>query len=228
VTAFNEERNLKVLIESFLALIETNGLIGDLILVDNGSTDGSATYLNTIDHNRVHQIKLFPNVGYGGGVKAAISHSFSDFVVIIPADNQYLLADVSSLIDAFARINVASQDLVLLKGKRIGRTDPRFVRFLSFFYSTLASLLIGQRISDVNGLPKIFNKNYASAFLSHLPNNACLDAALLLEMSLKKIKIVEVPIAYHNRTIGQASWAKRKLLTSIKMFITIVGYRLRR
>lgn len=57
----------------------------EIILVDNGSTDGSATYV-AVQHPSVHVIRSPFNLGYAGGMNVGIAHSTGDIVILLNND----------------------------------------------------------------------------------------------------------------------------------------------
>ena len=226
VTAYNEEANLQELIDRFLEISDMNEFVGNLIILDNGSTDSTWILLERLDALKILRYRAFSNLGYGGGIKQAIAYAKADFVAIIPADNQYNFNDISDLVTKFAALNNSFGSGVALKGRRVKRKDPISVQILSFCYSLFVSLLIGKRIKDANGLPKIFNKKLVVDLLDRFPDNACFDAILLLELINKDITLVEYPVHFYERSSGKPSWSGKRLIISFRMFVTIVRYRI--
>lgn len=226
VTAYNEEANLQELIDGFLKISDVNKFVGNLIIVDNGSTDSTWVLLERLDALKILRYRAFPNLGYGGGIKQAIAYANSDFVAIIPADNQYRFNDIGDLVAKFAALHDSLGSEVVLKGRRVNRKDPISVQILSFFYSLFVSLVVGKRIKDANGLPKIFNKKLVVDLFDRFPDNACFDAILLLELINKDILLVEYPVHFYERSSGKPSWSGKRLIISFRMFATIVRYRM--
>lgn len=228
VSLFNEERNLPELLSRYQSARIQSAHVGNLVLVDNGSSDGTWRLLRKFQSEVILISNLPKNQGYGGGAISAISNSKSPFISLIPANNQYPIDRIVELIDEFcSRVGREGSNL-LLKGRRVGRNDPVSIRVMSFFNSVFMSVLIGRYVRDINGLPKIFNKELILKNLENLPKNASFDAALLRELKIVNVSFLEMPISYLDRKHGQASWTNRRVKTSLDMILTILRYRFRR
>lgn len=228
IPVYNEQSNIPDLIAQYEAAKQSSCYIGNLILIDNGSSDDTELILNRYRSDEIITSRLPVNIGYGGGMKEALGKSISPFVAIMPANNQYPFSEICSLIDLFClQFNNASQPHII-KGKRTNRLDPIGIRFLSVTHSIIMSLLIGVYIRDMNGLPKIFDKRFIVENIDRLPNNASFDAALLLEIRRVGLEIIEQPITYLRRKHGHPSWARNRFKTSAKMLLTMLRYRFQR
>ncbi len=98
----------------------------NLITVDDGSIDGSSTYIQNLDlmHVTNKHVKLRRNFGHQIAVAAGLNHSKADFVAIIDADLQ---DPPEYIIDMLEMLINQDQDLVF--GKRISRDgETRFKR----------------------------------------------------------------------------------------------------
>lgn len=224
-TAYNEVENLTEFINEFKLLKSCNSYIGDLVLVNNGSTDSSKDLIKQLDFNGLKVFSLEKNQRFGGGMKFSIQSSNAKFVALFPADNQYSFTEASKMIDFFISAKLKNQK-VMVKGQRIKRSDPIAIRFLSRLYSSFISILIGQKVIDVNGLPKIFEKSDFLEILGRLPDDASFDAALLREATVKGYVIKEMEISYMQRKHGPSSWVKGRFIIGFKMVFSMLKYRL--
>lgn len=228
ITSFNELPNLPRLRELFDGL--RNSFPGRLriLVVDNGSTDGSISYLSewSIEDVDVEVYRLEENVRYGGGMGRALSLSSSSHVCMLPADGQYSLDDIEKCIFHYLSLNAAGSR-VLVKGTRKHRDDPLTVRMLSGCYRLLCSAVLGIPRIDVNGLPKIFCVNGIDLDPKLLPSDAVFDAALLARLLRSLDHLEEVPVTFNQRLHGTASWSGKRLKTSVMMFISLLRVRLK-
>ena len=223
-TAYNEAENLQLYINNFLATKKHSNFLGQLVIIDNGSVDNTSAVLSDYVNPDVKFISLKDNLLYGGGMKKAIQSATSKYVAIIPADNQYSFEDVANLCKIFL-YEYQNDKQIMIKGKRINRKDPLIIRLLSKSNSIIMGLLIGQSISDVNGLPKIFSVNDFLSVLDKLPNNASFDSALLLEAKKLRYIIYEYEIPYLERRYGLPSWHRGRFKIGFRMLISMLKYR---
>ncbi len=228
VPLFNEELNIELLINNFIEYKTQSTKIGNLILIDNGSTDGTWEKINNFKHDSIHQYQVERNVGYGGGVALAIEKSQSKDVALIPANNQYPFAEIIEMIEFYCSIKSSTAKSLLIKGKRIGRKDPVSIQILSHTYTILMGICIGKYFSDVNGMPKIFEKDAITSKFKRFPRNAAFDAALLLEAKIQGFEFREIPITYLPRLHGEPSWKDKRMKVSIQMLKSILQYRFQR
>lgn len=228
VPLYNEELNIELLIENFIKSKSNSSNIGNLILIDNGSTDGTWKMICKFKHESVQLLRIKQNIGYGGGAALAIEQSQSKYVALIPANNQYPFTEITKMIDLFCSMKLSSSKPLLIKGKRVGRKDPIGTRILSYSYTILMSAAVGKYFSDINGLPKIFERDAIVAKFHRFPRNASFDAALLLEARRHGFEFREIPIPYLPRLHGQPSWKNKRIKISIQMLKSIIRYRFKR
>jgi len=228
VPLFNEEKNIELLIANFIQAKIGSSNIGNLILIDNGSTDRTWEIIRRVKHDSIYVEQIDHNIGYGGGAALAIQMSKNKHIALIPANNQYPFVEITAIIDSYCSINTDASKRLLVKGRRIGRKDPIGIRILSFIYTILMSIAIGGYIFDANGMPKVFEKDVLSSKVQSFPRNAAFDAALLLEAKRLGFKFEEIPITYLPRVHGAPSWANNRIKISFQMLGAILQYRFRR
>jgi glycosyltransferase involved in cell wall biosynthesis len=105
IPCLNEEAAVGTVVEQAWNGIERSGRTGEVIVVDNGSTDRSASVAGAAGATVVHE----PRRGYGQAYLTGIEHAGGDYVVMADADGTYPLAELGSFIDSLERGN----DLVL-------------------------------------------------------------------------------------------------------------------
>jgi hypothetical protein len=115
----NEAQSIALCVSSARAGLAAAGLFGEVVVVDNGSTDGSAEIAATAGARVVHE----PALGYGSALSAGIRTARGEIVVIADADDTYDFTKLSVLL---APLLVGEADLVLgsrFHG-RLGHTMP--------------------------------------------------------------------------------------------------------
>ena len=90
VPVYNEEDNLPRLYERLIAALDPTGLAYEIVFVDDGSRDGSLTYLRALTTNdpRVLIVELARNFGHQVAISAGLDHSRGRGVIVMDADLQ--------------------------------------------------------------------------------------------------------------------------------------------
>ena len=109
VPAYNEAASLPTILPSFVDFVQARGW--KLIVVDDGSIDGTASVLNPFSRTPgVTILRHKVNRGYGGAVKTGIRAATTDLVVTIDADGQHRLEDLDAL---YAEVQRTGADMVV-------------------------------------------------------------------------------------------------------------------
>ena len=193
----------------------------EIIIVDDGSTDGSHHYLKAI-HNPPHLNVIFKelNSGKGSAIKEGFHQATGDYVLIQDADMEYDPMEYESLLkpvmDGSCKVVFGSR----FKGK-IDKMNP-LNRIANIFLTTFTNLLYKSNFSDVctayKMFPKIFYKNVGCKSKGF---EICHE--LVAEVSNGHWPLIEVPIKYEARTYKEG---KKVTWTQLfKSALTVILFR---
>jgi glycosyltransferase involved in cell wall biosynthesis len=196
IPAFNESAT----IGDVLDRIEALGLDRQIIVVDDGSTDGTEQALNDWrGRNGVLIIRQESNMGKGAAIRAAIPLVDGEIVVIQDADMEYDPADVPALIEPIER---GAADVVYgsrLSGGRPQRAYMFWHLVGNRFLSLLTNVLFNTTISDMETGYKAFRADV----LRDLPlreRGFGIEPEITATVCKRGLRIYEMPIAYYGRT----------------------------
>lgn len=218
VPCYNEVDDLAPLLERLDRVIDDYPI--ELIIVDNGSSDGSAQTLRRLLplYPFARSIRIDKNQGYGFGILAGMAVATGEFLGWAHADMQ---TDPFDLIKAYRLLITHNFDTkVLVKGRRKGRSI--FDEFFTFGMSSFESLYLSTPLWDINGQPTIFHRTFFECW-HNPPHDFSLNLYAYYMAREKELKIVRFDVIFAKRFYGQtlrqrfiAKWrgTKRTLMFS--------------
>jgi glycosyltransferase involved in cell wall biosynthesis len=195
IPAYNEARTVGRCLEAVYG--RNPGRILEVIVVDDGSADGTYEAAVAAAQPGTRVLKHERNAGKGAAIRTALAAATGDVVLIQDADLEYDPADYSALLKPFEE---GRADVVY--GSRIRR--PENGRSYSTYYwggrllSWWTNFLYGSSLTDEATCYKVFNANLLRSFqLQCTGFEFCPEVTA--KVLLRGIEIFEVPISYSPR-----------------------------
>lgn len=199
IPCFNEEKNLPLLIERCIKILDRNDT--QLILVDNGSTDNTKKILSEyeLQHKNLYVVYVKKNQGYGFGILSGLNEAQGDIIGWTHADMQTDPNDFITGVGFFKEFG----NNIFVKGKRYGRpfSDTIFTVGMSIF----ESILLRKKLWDINAQPTIFSKSFFDS-LKNPPSDFSLDLYFYYKAIRSNLKIYRFPVLFGKRMYGLSSW----------------------
>lgn len=203
VPCYDEAENIPLILKRFSEVIVREDI--EVILVDNGSTDGSPEVLSRLlpDYTFARTIRVDVNQGYGYGIVQGLKACEGEFIGWTHADMQTDPADLIKALDIIENNN--NDKNLLVKGNRKGR--PAFDQFFTIGMSIFETLYMGVRLYDVNAQPNVFSKEFFKIW-KNPPKDFALDLYVLYMAQKAKLEVKRFDVIFPGRIHGESHWNK--------------------
>ena len=216
---FDERNTVREAVERVLKIDE----VRELIVVDDGSTDGSSGVLEEMRSDRVRILRHENNLGKGAAIRTALEYATGEISIIQDADLEYNPADYIRLIEPIRR---GAADAVF--GSRVlGGMKHVYPLYCwgGHMISLVARMLYGCSLTDITtGYKAVVTRVLKDMDLQ------CAGFSICAEVTAKLCKggyrIVEVPIAYKPRTFREGK--KIRMTAGLGAVYVLAAYRLTR
>ena len=199
VPAYNEAATIEALLDAVWAL----DLDKQVVVVDDGSTDGTGDLVERWREGRDGVVLVRQeNRGKGSAVRAAIPHADGDIAVIQDADLEYDPTDVPALIEPIQR-GVAD----VVYGSRLSGGRPQRAYLFwhlvgNRFLPLLTNLLFNTTLSDMETGYKAFRTEVLRT-LDLRQDDFGIEPEITAKVCRRKLRVYELPIAYYGRTYAE-------------------------
>ncbi len=193
VPAYNERENLAPLLAEIAAAL--GGRSYEVIVVDDGSTDGTLETLKTL-RQRYPQLRIIAferNAGQTAAFAAGFRAARAPLVVTLDADLQNDPADIPKLVEALQRTGVTA-----VAGYRANRRDTSWKRLQSRIANGVRNRLNGEVIRDTGCSLKAFRTDA----VRDLPLFSGMHRFLPTLIKMQGGSVSEVPVGHRPRQHG--------------------------
>ena len=194
IPCFNEAESINKTIEELDISLKISGMKYEIIIVDDGSTDGSSERIEELKVKDLILVKNKINLGYGASIKAGIRQSRFEWIGICDADGTYPVERMKDMIPFFK-----DHDMVI--GIRTG--DVKAVPFLrrpaKWFLNKFSSYLAMRKIRDVNSGFRFFKKEVILKFWNIFPDGFSFTTTSTMLFTMENLKVKNVSIDYFKR-----------------------------
>lgn len=213
---YNEIDNLEKLVSKCYHLNE-RGI--ETIIVDNGSTDNTGQFLNSIEKNQFFKhVTVKKNIGYGYGIKYGLAEATGNIIGWTHADLQTDPNDIFKAIDFIKKNRIKGR--YFFKGKRYGRKIQDLI--FTYFMQLIFSLVLNKKLEDINAQPNLFFREDLNLVLNG-PNDFALDIYTYIEFKKLNYNIYRFDVAFSNRNAG-VSKSSENIFMKLKTSLRFIKY----
>jgi len=219
IPAYNEAATISAVLEKVLAVPLPGGMAREIIVVNDGSTDGTADVLGARLNPQVKIIHQ-KNQGKAGAIRAGMKQAFGDILLIQDADLEYDPAQYPDLL----RPILEGQTQVVYGSRFLGNIQNMSLvdRWANNVSNAMFRWLYGAVITDINTCYKAFTRKALEGIVLNARNFA-FETEITVKFIQKGLFIKEIPIHYAARTRQEGK--KIRWGTALQMFWPILRYR---
>lgn len=218
IPVYNEVQNIREILKRVLA----TGLPWEIVIVDDGSTDGTRDILKELDgKDKIRVILHEKNQGKGAAVRTGFSEAKGDVFLIQDADLEYDPRDYPAILRP---IEEGIADVVY--GSRFlgaARRSTMFWHMIANKLLTLATnILYNNILTDMETGYKVFRREVLDGITIH-SNSFNFEPEFTAKILKKNVRIFEVPITFNPRDYSDGK--KIKIHDAFEAIWALVKYR---
>lgn len=199
---FNEEENVASLVPAVHKAMGDSGLNYEIVIVDDGSSDGTWQALQPFCGAHVRLVRLLRNAGQTTAMMAAIDHAIGDILVPMDGDLQNDPADIPALVAKLGE----GYDVV--SGWRADRKDSPIRRNLpSRVANWLISRVSGVRLHDYG----CSLKAYRRSALDGVRLYGEMHRFVPIYAHWNGARVTEMPVRHHPRLHGRSKYGLKRI-----------------
>lgn len=214
IPVFNEGPCIAATIEEAADVLKGTGLVHEIIAVDDGSTDNTATAL-TVLAERIRSLRIIAlqtHAGQTAALGAGFRQARGTHVVLMDADGQNDPADIPRLVDALQQCDACC-------GYRQHRKDPLSRRLAGIAANAVRRAVLHDGIRDSGCSLKAIKRSLVARLPMHRPGMHRFIPALL---KMQGAAVEQVPVNHRPRAGGESKYTNRgRLRQSVADMFTV-------
>ena len=216
VPVFNEKATVLPLLEKVLAV----PIDKEIVIVDDGSTDGTREILRAFQHPEVRIVFHEKNQGKGAAIRTAVREVRGDITLIQDADLEYSPDEYPRLLKP---IEEGVADVVygsrFLGGERRALLFTHAIgnKFLTFLSNAFTNL----NLTDMETCYKVFRTEILKS-ITIKSNRFNFEPEITAKIAKRRARVVEIPISYWGRDYSEGKKIGWK--DGVSALVTIVRY----
>jgi glycosyltransferase involved in cell wall biosynthesis len=192
IPAHNEEHAIKDVLDGLLARLPAS--VAEVIVVDDGSSDRTGALA---EEAGVRVLRQPTNRGYGASLKAGIRAATTEYILTMDADGQHRVDDVQNLCQAVHsdhRVDCIIGHRTKLIHSPLWRMPGKW------FLTSLARILTGKRIGDLNSGLRIMRRDVILRYVHLCPSGFSFSTTSTFAFASRGYRIQFVPIVVERRS----------------------------
>lgn len=210
--AYNEEKNIRNVVEKALKALPWVADEYEMIIVNDGSQDRTGEVAEELAraHPCVRVVSHEKNYGYGAALRTGFRAARYPWIAFTDSDGQFDFSEIERFLPF-----TQSADLIL--GYRLQRADSAIRRLYTFGWALIPRILLGLDVKDYSCGFKLIKKSAIEAVEPLQGEEKVYQIELLVKAKRKGFKFAEVGVHHYPRVFGkQTGTALKVVLRSIR------------
>jgi glycosyltransferase involved in cell wall biosynthesis len=204
IPAYNERHTVADLLRRVAEAPLPDGLELEMLVVDDGSSDGTRELLRELEAKADPPFRLIEhprNRGKGAALRTGFEHAAGDVVLVQDADLEYNPRDYPVLLQP-----ILEDEADVVYGSRFLGGPHRVMFFWHYvgnrLLTTMSNMFTDLNLSDMETCYKVFRAEVLGR-LNLVSNRFGIEPEITAKIAKAKVRIYEVPISYHGRTYAE-------------------------
>ena len=203
---YNEQENVGWTVEKALEALEKLNADFEVIIVDDGSSDGTGQIADEIAgrDSRVKVVHHEGNLGYGAALQSGFKAATKELVFYTDGDGQFDINEMPPLLALMEQYDIVSC-------YRLNRRDSIIRKINGWCWTRLACLMFGLKVRDIDCAFKLYKKEIFDK-IELSSTSALIDAEILARAARKGYRITQKGVRHYPRTAGEQSGASLRVI----------------
>ena len=203
---FNEKEAIGPLTEKCLAVTRQICDDFEVILIDDGSTDGTSELADQLadKYPAVRVIHHRQNRGYGAALQSGFRAATKEYVFYTDGDEQFDVNELPLLLPLIGQCDIVSP-------YRLNRQDSFLRKLNAFCWSTLVNFLFKLNLKDIDCAFKLYKRKIFDN-IEMISTGALIDTEILARAKRKGYTITQIGVHHYPRIAGKATGANIKVI----------------
>ncbi len=208
---YNEEANIAATVDDVQSWLRDSQINGQIIIVDDGSTDGSREIIEDMQTN-MHNVRIVgheKNGGYGVAVRSGCDSAVTEWIAFMDSDGQFHAKDFNLLL-------AYTKDYAFITGRRAHRADSFVRNMFGKVLGAMNVLFLGLWVRDVNCGMKLFRKDIWKTIRPTRGVEKLFNTEMFLRLKRNRIPWKTVNVPHYPRTAGTPTGGSIRVI--LRMF----------